>query len=187
MGEWGACYFDHFVRFLGPPAGRTVFEQNSASPSIQILSFDNVFADCRVFATLGLSHYSAELGNVGEVFAPVDNCWNDLPAVLANALFYMVQHNLRLGSGIAIEGIRSIHPQFALKSQKAALYLTNPFGMPIGFETVSCGSETGRIYLGFLLSEAEMQYFSQNGADAFESLIESKNVDPYHLKRASSA
>lgn len=185
-GRWGECYFDHFVKFFGNPSGRMVFEQDAASPSIQVLSFDNVFQGCRVFATLGLSHYADELGCLGEVVAPADGGWNEIPTVLANALFHMVQHRMRIARGVAVGGVGRIRPRFAMSSQKTALYLTSPFGMPTGFEDVSCDGQIGQIYLGFLISEAELKYFAENGAEAFEDLIESKDVDPYNVMRATA-
>jgi hypothetical protein len=184
--QWGACYFDHFVKFFGNPSGRMIFEQDSASPSIQILSFDNIFEECRVFATLGLSHYADELGNTGEIVAPVDDCWQEVPVVLANALFYMVQNRMRLGRGVAIGGIGSIHQRLALSSQKSALYVTDPFGMPDGFESVPCNERVGRVYVGFFISDSEMKYFSKHGAESFEDLIETKDIDPYNLMRSSA-
>src|SRR5947209_16337544 len=101
--NWGECYFDHYETFFSELTDRSIFEQDPESPSIQVLAYDQVFPDCRVFASLGLSHYAQELGKVGEVVVPVDDGWNDVPTLLANALFYMIQNRISLGWGIAID------------------------------------------------------------------------------------
>jgi hypothetical protein len=183
--NWGERYFDHYERFFNDLADRSVFEQDPYSPSIQVLSYDRVFPGCRVFASLGLSHDAEELGQVGEVMVPVDDGWADVPTLLANALFYMIQHRMPLGWGMAIDGIQNICRRFVRSHNKQALYLTNPFGLPEGFAEVECREAKGRVYLGFFISQSEFELFAEQGASQFEDLLESKGVDPCSLNRPS--
>jgi hypothetical protein len=186
MERWGECYFDHYERFLKNLTGRHIFEQDGGSPSIQVLAYDKVFSGCRVFASLGLTHYSQELGQIGEVVVVADDGWAELPFVLANALFYLIQHSISLGWGIAIGGIENISPGFVRSYQKHALYLTHPFGLPESFARVQCDGTQGYVYLGFFISKTEFDYFAMRGASQFEELLQSSRVDPYNLHRPST-
>jgi hypothetical protein len=184
--NWGECYFDHFGRFLGSPCDRSVFERNDGSPRIQLLAYDNVFPNCRVFATLGLSHYADVLGQVGELIVPVDQRWDEVPYAVASVLFHMVGSGIALGWGVAVEGVDCILPDFARFSKKVALYITLPFGMPKEFGEVSCGEEVGRVFVGFFITRAEFELFCDKGARVLERTLEEHRVDPYSVTRASA-
>ena len=183
--NWGECYYDHYTRFLDHLLDRKIFRQNNNLPSVQILSYDKVFKDCQVFCSLGLSHYSSDIGGVAEVCLPVDDGWKDVPYVLANALFFMVQNGMTMGWGLSISGIERISTQFANNFNKAAIYFTNVFGLPEEFSKVKCGDGTGKMYLAIFISEAEHRFFKQHGAEAFEELLDVKKVDPFSLQRSS--
>jgi antitoxin YqcF len=183
--NWGECYYEHFEHFLGSIFDREIFRQDDNLPSIQILSYDKVFKECRVFCSLGLSHYASEIAGTAEVYLPTDDGWSDTPYLLASALFFMIQSHMTIGWGLSIGGIDRILPQFAKDFNKTAIYLTNTFGLPNDFSKVRCGEEIGNIYLAIFISEAERDYFIQRGAEAFEVLLESNKVDPFSLRRSS--
>ncbi len=187
-GDWGECYFDHFSKFCGDPIGRRVFEQDSAMPSIQILYYDNVFENCRVFCSLGLSHYFLELRELAEVVLVVDESWDDVPYILSNVLFFMIKEHITLGKGVSISGIRKLNPNFTKKFDKAALYFSKPQGFPTGFETVKCVGckNAGTVYSASFISQEEHNFFCEHGADDFEERLEFKEVDPFYLRRLSS-
>ena len=103
----------------------------------------------------------------------------------ANALFFLVEHRMKLGRGVAIAS-DDIEPDFAKKFGKTAIYFTNPFGLPSEFSIVKNNSDTGRIYMGVFITPAEFEYFSDRGAAEFESLLERKAVDPFDISRCSS-
>jgi hypothetical protein len=183
----GECYLDHYERFFKSPTTRNVFEQDNNSPSIQVLAYDNVFSGCRVFASLGLSHYSEELGQVGEVIVPVDEGWDDVPFLLANSLFYMIQQRMALGWGITINCIENICPEFVNAFQKPALYFTHPFGLPTEFSEVEYDGVFGHLYLGLFISNRELDYFLKHGAGQFEDVLQSSDIDPYNLRRPTNS
>jgi antitoxin YqcF len=183
--HWGECYYDHFTQFLGSPVDREIFRQDDSSPSLQVLAYDGVFKDCRVFCSLGLTHYSTNLNRIAEISLPVDDAWEDIPYLLANALFFMIQKNISVGWGISISGIEHISPQFTATFEKTAIYLTRPFGFPDGFSKVRCHQEIGNVYLATFISAAEHIFFQQHGARQFEALMISKDVDPFSLRRPS--
>lgn len=185
--NWGACYFDHFTRYFQSPVTREVFSQEPEEHAIQILAYDNVFDGCRLFASLGLSHYAEELGKVAEIIVPVDDAWDAVPSLMANALFYMIQENMRIGWGVAIAGLGRVDSAFTGRFGKEALYLTNVYGLPDGSEEVTCEGRRGSVYLGAFITDAEYRLFLDRGAEGLESAFERQRVDPYHLARSAVA
>lgn len=181
--NWGECYYDHYAKFLGTPVERQVFRKDDQSPSIQILAYDGVFKGCRVFCSLGLTHYSSEVSAVGEVVLPLDAGWEDVPSLLANVLFYIVQKPMSLGWGMSISGIDNISPEFTRAFNKTALYFTTPYGFPQDFNRVDCQTGVGDMYLAFFISASEHAFFTTHGAEQFENLLEVHNVDPFTLQR----
>ena len=55
----GDKILDHYTKYLGEYAGSDQYR--FGDQIIQILGFPNVFKDCLVFATFGLSKYSEEI------------------------------------------------------------------------------------------------------------------------------
>ena len=130
MKSLGECYYDHFDSFFGNPIGRQSFAQNDGAPRIQILAYDNVLDGCMTFCSLGMSHYRKSAGLCGEIVMPVTNGWNAVPMILSNALFYIAQSNMRLGSGMCIGGVDKINPAFSSAFDKTALYFSYPYPFP---------------------------------------------------------
>ena len=185
--NWGTCYFDHFTSYFHSPVTREVFSQDPNEHAIQILAYDNVFEGCRLFASLGLSHYAEEVGKVAEIIVPVDDGWDTVPSLVANALFYMIQENMRIGWGIAIGGLGEVDRAFTRRFGKEALYITNIYGLPDGSEDVTCEGRRGSLYLGTFIADVEYRLFLDQGAEGLESAFERQHVDPYRLARSAVA
>ena len=183
--NWGEAFYDHLLKYLGNPVKRAVFRQSEAEPLIQVLEFDNVFPRCKVFCSFGASNYSDVLGVPAEVILPCDNGWEVAGGLLANALFYMMQHRMALGAGVAV-GLGPIASEFARKFGKTAIYFTSPFGLPAEFSIVRNNDHAGRVYLALFISQAEFDYFCDRGAAEFESHLQRARVDPYEISRHSS-
>src|SRR2546423_1431025 len=94
--NWGEVYLDHYERCFGDFASREVFTPHEPGPVIQVLSYDNVIQGCRVYASLGLTHYAREVGSVGEALVCTAPC-DDWPYILASVLFYLVNEPMELG------------------------------------------------------------------------------------------
>jgi suppressor of fused protein SUFU len=182
--NWGACFLDHYERHLRAPASRESFRQSEASARIQILGYDGVFAQCRVFASLGLSHYFEEVGEIAEVVLPVDGNWDRSPRLLANALFLLVQKRMKIGWGISVN-LQKIEPDLERFFGKSSLYVTNPTGFPETFGQVSCADAIGRIYMAMFISRTEHEFFVKYGAARFEEVMEARDVDPFCIRRPS--
>jgi hypothetical protein len=179
-------YLDHYAQYLGEPVGAYPFSISDELPAIRILAYDNVIDGCRVFASLGLSSFPGEGGELCEVMCPIDKAWEDAPAILAQSLFRMVARDpFRPARGVAVDGIGLGNPDFVKKYKKSALYLTDPFELPEEFAFVDHAGVEGRMYLAIFLNEDEYNFLAANDCEKFEDQLEEKGVDPYDIKRKS--
>lgn len=183
MNNIGELYYNHFETYFGHPVERKVYANRPDWPSIQVLAYDQVFPACRVFATLGLSHFSDAVGGTFEIIVPVDGGWDDVPDILGNCLFYAVANRRRLGVGFGIGGIERQLPNFCQRFGKSAIYFTHPINLPDSFLTAP--KRFGEILLGMFLSSEEFAYVVTNRVDDLEDTLERRNVDPFDLARSS--
>jgi hypothetical protein len=181
----GECYFDHFTSYFRNVSTRDVFQQDAVNPTIQILGYDKVISRCRVFSSLGLSHYASEVGAIAEICCPVDDGWSSVPSIIANTLFYMVQDRVQIGRGVSVGSLQNVDQRFAHEFHKSAIYFTVPFGFPESFNTLDCGSARGSVFMAFFLSSAEHDFFLDHGTDRFEELLRRRDFDPFELSRES--
>jgi hypothetical protein len=179
-------YLDHYARYLGEPVEAFPFTITDDLPAIRILRYDNVIAGCRVFATLGLSSFPGEDGEICEVICPVDKAWDEVPAILAQSLFRLVAREpFHPARGVSVNGIDDVNPEFVKKYRKTALYLTDPFELPEEFAFVEDGDREGRMYLAIFLSKKEYEYLASTDCEHLEDQLEEKGVDPYDIRRKS--
>jgi len=187
MINYGTLYFDHYTKFLGSPLDREVYKYSEEMPSIQILKYENVFEECLVYTTLGLSKYSEVVGDYFEISMVVDGAFSSSGYILANTLFYCVQNQMQIGRGLAISGIENIDAAFVHKYNKSAVYFTELYAFPEEYSTAHTDSyeRDGKLLLAFFISQSEYDYFAKHGAEKFEDQLEEGNVDPFNVKRAS--
>lgn len=183
---WGQRFLTHFENFFGNMVGQWTFRTSTRCPAIQILEFSRTIPGCRLFCSLGLSHYASEVRHIGEVYIAVDAGGDAVPRLLAEALFLMVRQRLTLGRGTTISGLDAIDPDFTRTWRKNGVYLTLPFNVPNGFENVPLDSrKTGYLLAGLFLAQEECDYITRHSARNFETILENRSVDPYHLARPS--
>jgi hypothetical protein len=180
--NFGECYYDHCVHYLKDPVRRSIFYPGDDTPTIQILVFEHVFKDCVVFCSLGLTHYFRKKF---EIFMPVEGEEKEVLEVMAKILDSIVEKNIIIERGIFIRGLARLFPRFVEKYQKPAIYFTIPYGIPGSFAKVDCEGKQGEIFQAAFISETECNYLDMNGVEAFENLLELKEVDLYQLFRES--
>ncbi|MDM5249103.1 hypothetical protein [Lysinibacillus sp. G4S2] len=112
MLNYGELYFDHYTKFLGEPIDREVYKSSEEMPCIQILKYENVFEECLVYTTLGLSKYTEIMGNYLEISMVVDGAFNSSGYILGNTVFYCVHNQMHIGRGLAISGVENIDAAF---------------------------------------------------------------------------
>ena len=185
MINWGEEYFDHYTTFFKNAVDRKVFQGLEGGSSIQVLIYDGVLKGCKVFASLGLTHYEFDVQDVAEVVLVTDDGFDDCPAILANTLFYMINDQLKMTRGASVKGIKYINEDFYSRYSKDALYFTTPFGFPAEFSEVDSGYVKGKVYMAFLISDDEAGYLKQFGFEKFEDLLEKQDVDVFDIDRDS--
>lgn len=183
--NWGEAYFDHYQRCFGNVAARAVFAPHSPGPAIQVLAYDNVIQGCRVYASLGLTHYSEEVGSIGEAIV-CTNPDDEWPYILASSLFYLVNSRMQLGWGMIVGGVEIVAPDFVDWYKKPALYFSLPTLFPDYVRRVRQGAAVGKLYLITPITQPERDYFTKHGATEFERLLESSRVDTLELDRPSA-
>ena len=176
----GEKILDHYKEFLGDYVGADRY--CDGDKDLQILGFSNVFADCIVFATFGLSNYPDLINNRCEVVLAVDDKFDECAAILANSVFYALSNRMDFGKGVLIGGADNIVEGFSESCGKTALYFTDAIMFPNQFSAVD---DTCKIYMGFFVSEKEAEFFRQHGSDAFEDLLEKSGIDVFSLNRKS--
>jgi hypothetical protein len=183
--NWGEGYLDHYENCFGKFAAREVFTPHQPGPRIQVLSYDNVIRGCRVYASLGLTHYAEEVGSVGEALVCTAPC-ADWPSILASALFYLVSTRMELGWGMVVGGVEVVAPDFVQRYAKPALYFSLPTLFPDHVRRVRRAGATGGLYLVTPITQTERDYFTAHGAREFEKLLERSRVDTLELDRPSA-
>ncbi|MEO3946599.1 suppressor of fused domain protein [Gorillibacterium sp. CAU 1737] len=187
MIHYGELYYDHYSTYLREPSNREVFTSSNDLPSIQVLMYENVFEECRVFNSLGFSKVEDIVGMNAEVSMVVDGAFDLTGYLLASALFVCIHNKIQMGRGIAIKGLEKLDQAFVQTYNKSAIYFTDPYAFPDEYRHVRTptGEREGRVLLAFFITESECEYFTRYGADAFEDLLEEKDVDPFQVNRES--
>src|SRR4051812_43787203 len=121
--NWGEAYFGHYRRCFGNNAGVEVFAPHHSGPVIQVLTYDNVIRGCRIHVSLGLTHYSDEVGSIGEALVCTNPC-AEWPYILASSLFYLVNARMELGWGMVVGGVEIVAPAFVERYEKPAIYFS---------------------------------------------------------------
>ncbi|MBQ3545169.1 MAG: suppressor of fused domain protein [Lachnospiraceae bacterium] len=176
----GELIMDHYEKYLGEFEDCLIFKGDENSSSIQLLQYDNVFKDCKTYATIGLSKYADIIKDVYEVVMVVDDAMEECATILANALFYIINNNVKLNRGTYIEGIKNINEEFGIKHNKTAVYFTETYAFPDEFSTIN---EEVKMCLAFFISEEECDYIRKFGCDKFEDYLEDNNVDIMNINR----
>lgn len=174
----GEKILDHYTKYLGDFAGSDQYR--FGDQIIQIIGFPNVFKDCMVFATFGMSQHFEEIHRVCEVVLAVDDLYDECAEILANAVCYIVSEKMEFGRGILIEGVDKIVPGFSNLTGKCALYFTGVSGLPEDFSVVDGECE---MYMCFFVSKEEAEFFKEHGSDAFETYLEENEIDVMEVRR----
>jgi len=178
---WSSLFRQHLARYFGKPFDCETFRADNAT--LQVVTFDRPYKNYRIFASLGMSEYADEVHDIGEVIVVADDAWKDIPYLLVNALFFMKSRRIALGSRVAVAGVETLHPDFAVRYDKTALYITVADGFPAGFERIQWGDQIGVVYQGTFVSEAEYEFIMRKGGEAFEERFRTQDADLCSLRR----
>lgn len=183
MINYGELYYNHYCKFLNEPIDRKVYTIDDNYPSIQILEYNNVFENCVVYNTFGLSNYDYIMGKKIEISLVCDNQFDKISNILANCLYYCIDNNIALDCGKAIHGINNIDAKFVNITDKNAIYFTEPYAFPSEYQYIK--NKLGEVLLAIFISDKEYLYLQEYGFVEFEDILEKSNVDPFEINRKS--
>lgn len=189
----GTDYYDHYEKFLGNPIDYIIFEDDKIPKKIQILVYDNVFDNCLVFASLGFSHYADSVGGeFAEIILAADEEFEAIPELLFNSIRSIILQKMDFSWGLSITGLEKINKDFFNRTNKNSLYFTLPLILPTEFSEIKSQNKfimkknlKPHAYMAFFISDLENNYFKKYGAEKFEDLLETNNVDPLEIYRSS--
>jgi hypothetical protein len=185
---WDRCYDAHFTRYFGKPFDRETYHRDPESPPLQVLTYDQRYPRYRVYASLGLTAYEAEVRELAEAMVLADAGGKEVPFLFVNALFFVIQQRIPLSSRFAVGGVDRLAPAFASQTNKVALYfgvVTPADGFPEGFERVELDDDVGLVYQGLFISEEEHDYLRRHGGEAFEEKLRAQDTDLCSVLRPS--
>ncbi len=181
MNHMGEMILDHYQKYLGEFIGAEPYSDNEYQ--IQLLGFDKAIESCLLFVTLGLSKYSENINNCCEVLMATDTDYDQCAEIFINAIFYVVSNKMNFGRGVLIDGIGNICETFSEQHNKTAVYFTEAYVLPEKFSIIEGKC---KVYMGFFVSQNEVDYVKKYGCEQFEELLEEKNVDVIHIDRKSA-
>ena len=111
-----------------------------------------------------------------------DSDYDQCAEIFMNAIFYVVSNKMNFGRGVLIDGIDNIFEGFSKQHNKAAVYFTESYVLPESFSIIEGKC---KVYMGFLVSQNEVDYVKKYGYEQFEELLEEKNVDVINIDRKS--
>jgi hypothetical protein len=181
--SWAPCYEEHFQRYFGKPYDVHVY--GAGREALRIATYDRAYPDFRVHASLGIADLLPEGEDAGEVITVADDLGPDVPFLFANALLFVLQNKIALGTRFTVGGVEALRPHFADLYDKSALYFMLAEGFREGFDMVECGADTGTVYQAIFVSDEEAEYIQEKGGAAFEARVKAQDADLCRLRRLS--
>lgn len=165
---WTEIYQQHFQHHFNKPFDVQVYH-GPAGEGLKVATHDQARPGFHVLASVGLADKLAESEgeDFGEVILFCDVQDKEVPKLFVNALFFILQFNIPLGSRFAI-GFADMAADFVKRYGKSSLYFTHPADKDEKFDKVRKGETFGRVYQAFFIDAAEAAYLEENGPHIFE-------------------
>jgi hypothetical protein len=165
---WTEIYQRHFQKYFQKPFDIQVYH-DAAGFALKLATHDWARQGFRVLASMGLADklFQNEEGDFGEVILFCDVPDKEIPQLFVNALFFILEHNIPLGSRFAI-GFGTAHHELTRRYGKTALYFTCPAESDKTFNEVRKGETVGRVFQTYFITPAEDKFLEDHGADVFE-------------------
>jgi hypothetical protein len=165
---WTEIYQQHFQRYFQKPFDIQVFH-GPGGAALKIAIHDWARQGFRVYASMGLADilFRDEEEDFGEVILFADSADKQVPQLFVNALFFILQHNIPLGTPFAI-GFGAMDQDFVHRYGKSSLYFTRPVEDDEVFNEVVHKDDVGRVLQAFFVTPEEDAFLEEHGADAFE-------------------
>jgi len=155
--------------------------------NVDILSCpDRPQADLTSYSTIGLSDHPMPWGEGEfptrlELAGVCESGRDSFPNILASAAFCIIRSGCVYHPGAVLPNyVRLVYPA----TQLPHLYLTAPFYWEKDLHTLDCVTRKVSWLLAVPISESEYQYLREHGEKAFESLLETAQIDVSDLERS---
>ncbi len=209
---WTDCYQAHFQRFFNKPFDVQIYHDRNGF-ALKVATYDRAMRNSRVLASMGLADkivanneedfvevirdtdiadpavarrlVTNDNAEFGEVILHADVADPAVPHLFVNALFFILQHDIELGSRFAIGGLERMHTAFSRRYGKSALYFALAHDENENFNKVRNGDEFGFVYQAFFISPAENRYLDDHGPDEFEKKVQAQEGDRNSIRRSS--
>lgn len=184
----GEAYQAHDRHVLGETESQLSMRLEHRGASVQVSDDPGALSGTHVLTTLVLTHDQDLLSDVVEVVVPT----TELDDVVLEAVTASVWFLLHMQTPVeGVSDLRHLHrsvPAFFERYGKSAFAFTQPFVFPEAFAQVDLElkGRTGRVWMGFFLSAAEVQFAEREGFDALTTVIEEQEVDVIDLARPSA-
>jgi len=175
-------FLRHFTLHLGKPFDVQVYRQEDGPP-LRLATFDQAFAKYRAYGSLGLSDRTEV--PAAEAVLLADDPGKDVPFIFVNSLFFILQRQIPLQTGLVIGGVEMIKPDFTDYFNKTAICYALAHDLRQGIATVDLGDDTGQVYQALFVSWAERDFIKRNGHEAFAQRLAEQDADPCSLQRPS--
>jgi hypothetical protein len=171
---WTEIYQKHFQKYFQKPFDIQVYHDR-AGFALKLATHDWARRGFRVFTSMGMADklVQNEEQDFGEVILFSDVPDKEIPQLFVNALFFILQQNIPLGSRFSI-GFSDADRRFTSRYGKTALYFTRTADNDEKFAAVpptlsaSEGMAPGRVFQAFFITANEVKFLEEHGADAFE-------------------
>jgi|ERR1019366_9028100 hypothetical protein len=183
---WIDVYQRHFQKHFQKPFDVQVYH-DARGFGLKVATFDWALRNRRVYASIGLADKLVEHDEeeFGEVILIADVPDKEVPLLFVNALFFVLQNDIPLGSRFSIGGIAKTQPAFAERYHKTALYFALAGEEDEHVNKVRNGADFGRVYQAHFITAEEDKYLADFGPDEFEKLFAKLGDQRDALRRES--
>lgn len=170
------CFRQFFENHFGRSDHTSTIQSEPSMPTIDIETYVAPWDSAvRVFASVGLSYYTRQRGELAEVMLLVDAEYKVAASAFASIVGLLADEPLAFGLGEVYEGRRSFG-RIASKHGKVAMVLVaQPFEEPPLFH-VDCDGGPGHVFVLMPVSQAERDMISNEGWEAMEPLLDGVDV-----------
>ena len=148
---------------------------------------DRPHENVTAYSTIGLSDHpmkwvDGEFPTRLELAGVCANTAENFPNILASAAFCIMRNEYVYHPGTVMP---DYFPEFVPSSALRHLYLTAPFLWQNNLTTLDCGTKKISWLLAMPISDPEYSYLKEYGDQAFERLLEERDVNVSDLERPS--
>jgi len=170
------CFRQFFESQLGRSSRTSTIQSDPSMPTIDIETYVAPWDRAvRVIASVGLSYYTRQRGDLAEVMLLVDAEHKVAASAFARIVGLLADEPLAFGLGEVYEGSRSFGRIASRHGKVAMVLVAEPFEEPPLFH-VECDGGPGHVFVLVPVSQAERDLIANEGWEALEPLLDGVDV-----------